>query len=270
MEDKVVRPIACWTAAMLLGVTGLAQEREPAFELASVRALPASTGLPAGFAMNPRRTGDRVTWTTSIYDLTLYAFNLPAWRVSGIQRDAYITIAANVRPDATPDDIRLMLRHILIDRFKLVTHTRTERRSGYTLRVGKNGPKNLETATSGGPVPPMPSYMAGQPPGPFEGFVFTGAEEGCCAMTGRGVPISKLADELSARIEEFVIDETGLKGNYYFGFKFRRHNHADADAVDAPVVFDAIEDELGLTLDKTTGSVEFLVVDRVAKVPTEN
>jgi hypothetical protein len=71
-------------------------------------------------------------------------------------------------------------------------------------------------------------------------------------------------------IEEFVIDQTGLKGDYYFGFKFRRHNHVDADAVDAPVVFEAIEDELGLTLTRTAGPVEFPVVDRAEKVPIEN
>ena len=247
-----------------------ARQHEPAFEVASVRALPSSPGLPPGFAMNPRRTGDRLTWTTSIYDLTLYAFNLPAWRVSGIQRDAYISISAKVDPNATADTIRLMLRQLLIDRFGLGTHKRTERRSGYTLSVANNGPMNLETAKPDGSVPPMPGYMSGQPPGPFEGFIFTGAADGCCDMTGRGVPMSRLAEEVSSQIEEFVIDQTGLKGSYYFGFKFRRHNHVDPDAVDAPVVFDAIEDELGLRLNRTTGPVEFLVVDRVEKVPTEN
>ena len=33
----MVRLIACWTAAALLGVTGLAQETKPTFETASVR-----------------------------------------------------------------------------------------------------------------------------------------------------------------------------------------------------------------------------------------
>ena len=192
------------------------------------------------------------------------------WLAGGLKPETYITIAANVESNATPGDIRLMLRQMLIDRFKLVTHTRTEQRSGYLLRVGRNGPKNLETVKPDGSVPPMPSYMRGQPPGPFEGFIFTGAGDGCCNITGRGVPMSRLTEELSSQIEEFVIDQTGLKSLYYFSFKFRRHSHVDADAVDAPVVFDAIEDDLGLTLNKTTGPVDFLVVDRFEKVPTEN
>src|SRR5688572_12347444 len=33
----MVRPIACWTMALLLGVTALAQESKPTFETASVR-----------------------------------------------------------------------------------------------------------------------------------------------------------------------------------------------------------------------------------------
>lgn len=85
-----------------------------------------------------------------------------------------------------------------------------------------------------------------------------------------GVPISKLADELSLQTGAFVIDQTGLEETYYFGFKFRRLDYVDADAVDAPSVFGAVEDELGLTLKKTTGPVEFMVVDHIEKVPTEN
>ena len=155
------------------------------FEVASVRALPPSIGLPQGFAMNPRRTGTRVTWTTRLYDLTRYAYNLPAWRISGIDADpVYITIAASADPGATPDHIRLMLRQLLIDRFKLVAHTKTERRSGYALVVATNGPK-LQTKNADGSLPPMPSYMRSNPPEPFEGFIFPGAEEGWCAITVR-------------------------------------------------------------------------------------
>jgi uncharacterized protein (TIGR03435 family) len=222
--------------------------------------------------MNPRRTGDRLTWTTSLHDLIRYAHNLPAWRLSGIEPNQhFITIAAKVDARATPDDIRLMLRQLLVDRFKLVSHTRTEERSGYALNVGPDGPR-LQTAQADGSVPPMPAYMGSPlpPPGPFEGFIFTSAENGCCAITGRGVPMSRLAAELSAQIEAFVVDRTGLAGNYYFGFMFQRHDRVDADAADAPSIFEAIERELRLTLNKTTGAVDFLVVDRIDKVPTEN
>jgi uncharacterized protein (TIGR03435 family) len=268
----VSRAVAVFVAVVALAGAAFAQESRPRFEVESVRALPPSSGLPPGFAMNPRRTGDRLTWTTSLYDLTRYAYSLPAWRLSGIEpQQSYVAIAAKVDPRATPADIRLMLRALLIDRFKLVVRTTREQRSGYTMMVAKNGPK-LEMAKADGSMPPMPAYM-GSPrpaPGPFEGYIFTSAEDGCCAITGRRVPIARLADELSAQIGAFVIDQTGLKGTYYFGFKFQRLDRLDADAADAPSVFNALEDELGLTLNKTTGEVEMLVVTHVEKVPTEN
>lgn len=265
------RAVALFVSLALTG-SAVAQESTPRFEVASVRALPSSTGLPPGFAMNPRRTGDRLTWTTSLYHLTRYAYDMPAWRLSGIEPNQYfITIAANLDARATSADVRLMLRHVLIDRFKLVSHTKTEQRSGYTLTVGRNGPR-LETVRADGSVPPMPAYMGSPPPppGPYEGFIFTSAESGCCAITGRGVSISRLADELSAVIGAFVVDQTGLQGTYYFGFEFQRPDGVDADAADAPSVFEAVERELRLTLKKTTGPVEFLVVDHFEKVPTEN
>jgi uncharacterized protein (TIGR03435 family) len=221
--------------------------------------------------MNPRRTGDRLTWTTSVHDLIRYAYNLPAWRISGLgPQQAYVAIAAAVVPRATPEDIRSMLRSLLIERFKLAVTRTIEQRSGYSMVVARNGPK-LETAKDG-TVPPMPAYM-GSPrpePGPFEGYIFTSAENGCCAMTGRRVPISSLADELSAQLGAFVSDRTGLTGTYYFGFRFQRFDRLEADAVDAPSVFDALEDELGLMLTRTTGPVEMLLVTHVENVPTEN
>ena len=268
--SRIALALAFAIALVVSGVSMHAQGSPPRFEVVSVRALPPSIGLPPGFAMNPRRTGTRVTWTTRLYDLTRHAYNVPAWRLSGIEADpVYVTIAATVDAGATPDDIRLMLRQLLIERFKLVAHTKTEQRAGYALAVATNGPK-LQTRNADGSSPPMPPYMRSNPPEPFEGFIFTGAEEGCCAITGRGVPMSKLADELSAQIGEFVIDQTGLKGNFYFGFKFQRLDRLDPDPADAPSAFEAVERELGLTLKKTTGAVEFLVIDHVEQVPTEN
>jgi uncharacterized protein (TIGR03435 family) len=267
----MARAFAVFVVAALAGAA-FAQESTPRFEVESVRALPPSTGLPPGFAMNPRRTGDRLTWTTSLHDLTRYAYSLPAWRLSGIEpQQSYVAIVAKVAAQATPEDIRLMLRALLIDRFKLVVSTTTEQRSGYTMTVAKNGPR-LEIARADGSVPPMPAYM-GSPspaPGPFEGFIFTSTEDGCCAITGRRVPVSKLADELSAQIGAFVIDQTGLTGTYYFGFKFQRLDHLDANPADAPSVFEALENELGLRLSKTTGPVEMFMVTHVEKVSTEN
>lgn len=52
------------------------------FEVASVRVVPSSSGLPPGFAMSPRRTAGRLFWTTNLSSLISYAFPLPSWRIT--------------------------------------------------------------------------------------------------------------------------------------------------------------------------------------------
>ena len=85
----------------------------------------------------------------SLHDLIRYAHNLPAWRLSGIEPNQhFITIAAKVDARATPDDIRLMLRQLLVDRFKLVSHTRTEERRGIRRGAARPGSRR--------PSPPRP------------------------------------------------------------------------------------------------------------------
>ena len=52
----------------------------------------------------------------------------------------------------------------------------------------------------------------------FEGYLVVSMEGiGTSAITGRGVTLARLADTLSSQFKEFVIDETGMTGNYYFG-----------------------------------------------------
>jgi uncharacterized protein (TIGR03435 family) len=204
----------------------------------------------------------------------MYAFDLPAWRILGMREEwHYVTIAGTTTAGTAPThDVRTMLRHLLADRFKLVTHTTSEERSGYALVVGKNGPK-LQRAAADGTPPPMPRYWAEQPPAVFEGYIVASLEgldgKAVRAITGRGVPVSRLAAALSAQTGAFVIDRTGLSGPFYFGFLFQPIDDASPDGL-APSLFAALEEELGLRLERERGSVEFLVVDHIERTPTSD
>jgi uncharacterized protein (TIGR03435 family) len=241
----------------------------PRFEVASVRATPPSVGLPQGFAKNPRRVGPRLTWTTDLFALVRYAFDIPSWRISGIKSErVFYRVEALMEATASQEEVRAMLRQLLIDRFKLKTHTKVEQRSGYDLVV-INGSK-LQRAAATGEVPPMPDYMKGQPSAAFEGSVFISAEStGVSALTGRGVALARLAHTLSEALEEFVVDRTGTTANYYFGFTFRRLV-ADAVAPEVPALYEALREHLGLKLERRQGPVELLVVDHAERTPSEN
>ena len=242
----------------------------PRFQVASIRVALASGALPDGFAKNPRRVGDRWSWTTDLHSLVRYAYHLPSWRMSGIEPlRMFYRIEAAVEAKATLDDVRLMLRQLLIERFKLTSHTRVEQRSGYGLVV-VDRPK-LQRAAATGEIPTMPDYLKGQPAAVFEGAIFASMEGiGIEAITGRGVPLARLAETLSEELKEFVTDETRTTGNFYFGFTYRRVDAADVGAPEATPIFDALRDALGLKLERRKGPVEFLVVDHAERIPSEN
>src|SRR5579863_3880592 len=85
--------------------------------------------------------------------------------------------------------------------------------------------------------------------------------KGASTLTGRGVSTAQLAETLSATLGTVVLDQTGMTGNYYFGFKFLSVQNNPSDEVEGSTIFSALQDELGLRLEKQKASVEILVID---------
>lgn len=159
-----------------------------------------------------------------------------------------------------------MFRDLLTERFKLSSHHEMKEAQGYELQVAKNGSK-MKAAVAG-QQHPMPEYLPVNPD-PLEGRILLTAEgPGVQAITGRGVLISQLVEMLSETLEAFVLDQTGIAGKYYFGFKFQGVKGANVVG-EAPSIFAALRDELGLRLESQKGSVELLVVDHMEK-PSDN
>ena len=186
---------------------------------------------------------------------------------SGVQTQSYYSIDATMEPSTTEAQVRLMLRKVLMDRFRLATHRETREFQGYAMVVARNGAK-IESAAASGEEHRMPPYLKGKDSASFEGGLFVSKEGLASAITGRGVSLSQLADTLSETLSTFVLDRTGMSGKYYFGFKFLK-DVGPAD-VETPTLFLALQEELGLKLDKQKGPYEALVVDHMEKVPTEN
>jgi uncharacterized protein (TIGR03435 family) len=59
-----------------------------------------------------------------------------------------------------------------------------------------------------------------------------------------------------------------MKGNYYIAFRYARED-APMDA-DAPPLNAALQESLGLKIEKRKGPAEMLVIDHIEKEPTEN
>jgi uncharacterized protein (TIGR03435 family) len=267
-----MRVAALWTFALAMALPSFAQTPAslPSFDVASVKALPDASGLPDKFSYSPRRSGGRITWAPTLYMLSMYAYHLPAWRISGTDKDhTFYAIEATMDASSSEDKVRLMYQKLLADRFKLAVHRETKEAQGYALVFSKNGPK-VKAAAGPGESHPMPEYLSGKPSAALEGRIMVTAEGvGTMALTGRGVSSSQLAETLSDTLGTFVLDQTGLTGKYYFGFKFLAVNSPPRQGVEASSIFAALEDELGLKLEKQKGPVEIVIVDHVEK-PSDN
>jgi uncharacterized protein (TIGR03435 family) len=168
--------------------------------------------------------------------------------------------------EGTPNVMRpAMLRGLLADRFKLDAHTETREQPVYLLVLarpdGRLGPKLKRSKLPCGP--PGSPMVAGQScgvDGSLNGAVGT--------ITTWGQPMDNIAAALANyAVSRFVINRTGLEGGFDVeqlrfapeGFGPSAANRPD----DAPSIFTAVEEQLGLKLESAKGPVPFVVIDSV-------
>ena len=88
-------------------------------------------------------------------------------------------------------------------------------------------------------------------------------------------PVGKLADFLGGSLARPVADKTGLTGMYdYTLFYSTEGTFMDRtirpDSEGAPYVITAVQEQLGLKLEPEKTRIDFIVIDRADKTPTEN
>jgi uncharacterized protein (TIGR03435 family) len=83
--------------------------------------------------------------------------------------------------------------------------------------------------------------------------------------------IQQLTDLLSIFMDRPVLDQTGLTDKYDFTLVYEANADAPGamTAVTGPGLFTAFQEQAGLKLEATRGSVEVLVIDHVEK-PSAN
>jgi bla regulator protein BlaR1 len=159
-------------------------------------------------------------------------------------------IAARAGRAVSKQEIRLMLRTLLEDRFKLSLHHEPKVVPVYKLVIAKGGPKLRESATDGEPAGALS----------LNGFVCQNLE------------MARFASMLSVRMDRPVVDLTGLKGSYDFALKSNLPTEAEKAALSewfSAAIFTDIQRQLGLQLEADKAPVDYLVVDRVEQ-PSEN
>ena len=155
---------------------------------------------------------------------------------------------------------REMLQKLLIERFQLKVHMETKTLPVYDLVVDKSGSK-LKASTA--IEAPSEEEMKANPDKYKKGYMKMGP--GMYEATG--VPVRSLASQLGNALGKPVHDETGLTGVYDITLHYRSEDTSagSCDNADAPSVFSAVQEQLGLKLLPGKGPVETLVVDAAQK-----
>jgi uncharacterized protein (TIGR03435 family) len=243
----------------------------------------------------------RITWTNvRLVRVLMMAYDLPGDRISGpgwLDEETY-DIGATMPRDATVADFKLMVEHLLAERFKMAVHRETKEVGGYWLEVAANGPKVKPSksqpasmdpnASQGDPaikVPPgtfvdksgfpapLPNNSMFPPGAVFAATIRVGDKFRAAALN---MTMSEFAKYLTPAAGMPIVDHTGLTGLYdvHLEYKPRGTPPLDGGAADidapGPDLFDAVQSQLGLRLVRRKVPQEILVIDHAEKVPTEN
>ena len=233
----------------------LAQERTPrAFDAVSIReAQPTDSD---GGGMRLQRNGDIRVDHLSLTTIVAIAHQLDTYRVVNAPDWSNVTfydIVARANADSSREDTFAMMRAMLADRFALTAHRDTRPIQGFAIvRTGTRAP-GLQPST----INCEENLRAPRC-----------AESGITSNTVRafGTPVASLTKIVASVLRAPVVDRSGLTGTFDVDLRWSR----DATPTDdAPVLPTALQEQLGLRLQREQVPTEVLVIDRIEH-PTEN
>jgi len=255
--------------------TGFAAGQEPAFEVVSVKP---QTGPRFGGVRSASRFYEPSVFLRYLVE---FAYDLPPFRVLGgpdwVDRDRWVVDARTAAP-VPADEMRLMVRRLLRDRFGLRAHLESHEQPIYELHLaredGKLGPGLRPARGADNAFPTGKTTTAAtQPVGMTAGTVSPSAGGGSVTVTFRAAPLSALAAHLERVLKRVVSDETGLTGMFdlelmyfYEGVVLSRPSLGQlAKEKESPVLFTALREQLGLKLEPSRGAADVLVIDSVER-----
>jgi bla regulator protein BlaR1 len=273
---------AAFAAGQLPGVTlgGPQVDPEMRFEVVSIKPFDASGGaMPRSETKGNRYASSGLP----LWWLVAQAFRAPLDRDRLVGLPEWINTEryaiAGTIPDGVPvSALPVLMTNLLKDRFRMVAHTETREMPVYNLVLARNdrrlGPSLKETsaecraamvallaAPQRGASPPTAPTASGAcpPPGLNVGLLSQG-----------GIQMAVLAQSLTQLVGgRPVIDRTGLTDYYDYTLKWMPEPGIGPPGPpvdpDAPSVFTAVQEQLGLKLESARGPVEVVVIDRLEK-----
>lgn len=242
----------------------MAADADPSFDVATIKPNPSGGTRLQGLVLQGRKT---VVRNGSFVDLVTFAYGVQAKQVISAPEwansDRYDIDALPDQP-GTPsvDQMRSMVRKMLTERFKLTLHHEKREMSAYVLGAGKAGQK-LTSSQVGGPLP---------------GFYFAPGSGGLTIHLVNGTMGDFSSFLQMLVLDKPVVNQTGIAGRYDENVTFTPDQTQfngnppklpPADVPDAPDLFAAIQQQMGLTLSAEKTQVDVIVIDHLEK-PSAN
>ena len=260
-ENAMARLIAVLSLAALLSPSLVGQSPAPsAFELADVRPSPPPTFPNQFLRGGALRAGNYELYYATMVDLIRLAYGVNADKVTGgpswLEMDRF-DVVAKAPPSTTADAARQMLRALLAERFKLVVQQITQPTAGWALRVSQGGAtmtKSTATASQG---------CKGQPQPPHQ------------VVACRGVTTKELTETLAQMANAYITglpiaDKTGLAGRWDFELRWTGRAQLAQAGAQGITLQQALDRQLGLTLESDQVAAESIDVTSVNRQPTPN
>jgi uncharacterized protein (TIGR03435 family) len=279
---------------------------KPEFEVASVK--PMQAGARGGWGGGPGTNDpEHYSYAGALLMLLRIAYGVDVDQISGpdwLSSEDY-TVSAKIPAGATKEQMNAMLQSLLEQRFHLTMHRAQQEFSTYELVIAKGGSKLKETAYPElGPEQRVPLDLAAmrssQPdkdgfPQLPPGMRSLGAvRDGVVRYTFRATTITELGTHVSGQFateagkNRFggrmfalgrVVDHTGLTGKYDFTLAYTSSggmggalapSPAGQDPTGIPDLSEALEQQLGLKLQKTNTVLDVIVIDHIDRTPVDN
>jgi uncharacterized protein (TIGR03435 family) len=259
--------LACVCLALSIGSSAaqegppapMAADAVPTFEVATIKpSKPEQTRSVVVMGNQLHTTG------TSLVDLMMFAYSIhslqildgPPW----IRSDKYDLV---MQPDLpgrpSSAQMRSILQKLLADRFQLTTHHASKELDVYAIVVAKHGPHLTPTTADAIAV----------------NTATIGFDDG--AMTFRNATLPEFASLLQryVQLEWPVVDHTHIPGKYDYKLSWTPDPSQFGGRspfpfkADAPDLYAAMEEQLGLDLKPTKEPTDVLVIDGVSR-PSDN
>ncbi len=200
---------------------------------------------PGSLRMRDVTVATCIKWAYAVQDSQIAG---PEW----LQSEHFDIVAKTDEP-VGDEQMKVMMRSLLADRFRLAFHRQDKELRSYVMTVAKGGARFHESAAGTSPS----------------------RENSAIGTVAKAITLKEFGDFMAGPLQAPVVDMTGLTGKYDLVLDFTAYlpqgEHVMKTEFDntTGIIIAALRGELGLNLESKKETVEILAIDHVER-PSAN